>query len=499
MVHVFIQNKKYANQIQYVFNTIFFILGIKCIYADTFSELTGTGEALSIVYCSSEFELMESSGSFNNMILIKDSGKLFGNDYLKTHSIPLKTGRYSSCVTEKVASDIISIYNDGERLYICRDEGKNNIKTNIDIISDIFFMLTRYEEFVRTDYVKKDRYDRFPAKETLAYRDNFLLRPVVNEHIELLWSWIESFSAGYERLNWWGQKAFAACLSHDVDHILKNGNLSAACRHALAIILRFGNFKKAFDYLRNYFKNKCDYKKDPYWTFNYILNIEKEHNFSSSFYFMASEASDPDFRYDINDERVSELIYELGACGCEVGYHGSLRSFNNKKIMEKEKKRLDGIVCNSRYGCRQHYLKFQIPFTWRYQQQSGILYDTTLSFAENEGFRCGICFPYKPYDILEDKVLDIWEVPLIVMEGTLQSTMYGNLLPEEGLKRIKSIIEKVKSYKGVFTLLWHNSSFDYNWEGWSRVFEETVKYLGESNCYGLPGRELIDHIEQHLD
>lgn len=499
MIHVFIQNKKYANQIQYVFNTIFFILGIKCIYVESFKELTGNRDTLSIVYCSSESELTGASGSVNHLILIKDSGKLFGTDYLKTGSIPLKTCRYSSCDTEWVASDIISIYNDGEPLFICRDEGKNIIKTNMDIISDAFFMLTRYEEFVNTDYVKKDRYDRFPAMEALAYRDNFLHRPVVNEHIELLWSWIESFSAGYERKNWWGQKAFAACLSHDVDHVLKNGNLLDACRHTLAIVIRFGKFKKAFDYLGNYFKNKCDYKKDPYWTFNYILNIEREYGFHSSFYFMASGASDPDFRYDINDGRVRKLIDELEANGCEVGYHGSLHSFNNKKMMEEGKNRLDGIVRKKRYGCRQHYLKFQIPFTWRYQQQSGILYDTTLSFAEYEGFRCGICFPYKPYDILEDKLLDIWEIPLIIMEGTLQCTMYGNLLPEDGLIRIKNIIDEVKRYKGIFTLLWHNSSFDYNWEGWSRVFEETMGYLGESNCLGLPGRELIEHIGCHSD
>ena len=209
---------------------------------------------------------------------------------------------------------------------------------------------------------------------------------------------------------------------------------------------------------------------------------------------MSASASDPDTRYDINDIRIKELISELESYGCEVGYHGGLRSYNNKKIMEAEKKRLDVIVSNRPYGCRQHYLKFQIPLTWSYQQQSGILYDTTLSYAEQVGFRCGICFPYKPFDLIAGKVLDIWEIPLIIMEGTLQSEMYQNLSPEEGLMRIKSIIETVKSFKGVFSILWHNSSFDYNWEGWAYVFEETMNYLEKSNCISLSGREMIEYI-----
>jgi hypothetical protein len=342
--------------------------------------------------------------------------------------------------------------------------------------------------------IQKDKHDRFPAKESLAYKNSFLHRPIVNEHIALLWSWIESFSAEYQRISRWGEKDFAVCLSHDVDHIMKNGDLFAACRHTLAILLKFKKVKKAINYLKNYFQNMRDYTKDPYWTFKYLTNTERQYRFTSSFYFMAMDDSDPDFRYDIDGKRVRELIHELEANGCEVGYHGSLISYNNKRIMNLEKTRIDSVVCKKSYGCRQHYLKFKIPLTWRYQQQAGVLYDTTLSFAEHEGFRCGMCLPFKPYDVLEGKVLDIWEIPLIVMEGTLQSSMYRNLTPENGLKKIIDMIETVKRHNGVFTILWHNSSFDYNWDGWSYVYEEMMKYLGRSNCIGLSGRQIIETI-----
>ncbi len=492
MVHVFIESKQYFNQIQYAFNILFSVLGVQCDYISSLNELGGKGEDIAIIYSNSEFETLGLPGNNRRLILIKNSGRLFGNDYLKPDSIPLVALRYRTAGRTEEANDIISIYSDDKPLYILTDEDKRTIRTNIDMISDIFFMLTRYEEVVNAG-IKKDRHHRFPAVESLAYKSNFLHRPVVNEHIALLGTWIESLSSGYKRPSPWGQKAFAVCLSHDVDNIIKNQNLFAALKHTLAILLKHRKLRKAFKYLKNYFQNKRDYTKDPYWTFNYLVQTEKAYQFNSSFYFLASEASDPDWRYSINDSKVRALIDDLESYGCEIGYHGSLLSYNNERVMSLERHRVDAVVHRKPYGCRQHYLKFRVPYTWRYQQQSGLLYDTTLSFADHEGFRCGMCLPFKPYDILADQVLDIWEIPLIIMEGTLQS--YRELSPEDGLKKIISMIEAVKKHHGLFTILWHNSSFDYDWEEWKPVYEKMMEYLGKSDCIGLSGREAIEHIK----
>ncbi len=492
MVHVFIESKQYFNQIQYAFNILFSALGVQCVYISSLNELRDKDEDISIIYSNSEFETLGLPGTIRRLIFIKNSGRLFGDDYLKPDSIPLVACRYRTTGRTEETNDIISIYSDDKPLYISSDEDKRTIKTNIDMISDIFFMLTRYEEVVNAG-VKKDRHSRFPAVESLAYKNNFLHRPVVNEHIALLGTWIESLSSGYKRPNPWGRKAFAVCLSHDVDSILKNQNLFAAFKHTIAILLKYRKPKNAVQYLKSYFQNRRDHTKDPYWTFNYLINTEKAYQFNSSFYFLALENSDPDWRYNINDSKVRVLIEELDACGCEIGYHGSLVSYNNERVMGLERHRVDAVVLRKPYGCRQHYLKFRVPFTWRYQQRSGLLYDTTLSFADHEGFRCGMCLPFKPYDLLDDHVLDLWEIPLIIMEGTLE--YYRKLSPEDGLKKIVSMIETVKKHHGVFTILWHNSSFDYDWEEWKPVYEKMMEYLGKSDCIGLSGREAIEHIK----
>ena len=56
-------------------------------------------------------------------------------------------------------------------------------------------------------------------------------------------------------------------------------------------------------------------------------------------------------------------------------------------------------------GGRQHYLRWKSPDTWRILEKTGLKYDVTLSFADHEGFRCGICFPYKPFDVVENRIL----------------------------------------------------------------------------------------------
>lgn len=51
----------------------------------------------------------------------------------------------------------------------------------LDIFAASFFMLTRWEEYVNK---ARDSHNRFPATESLAYKQGFLDRPIVNEYLE---------------------------------------------------------------------------------------------------------------------------------------------------------------------------------------------------------------------------------------------------------------------------------------------------------------------------
>ncbi|UYO99165.1 hypothetical protein OF820_08765 [Oceanotoga sp. DSM 15011] len=57
-------------------------------------------------------------------------------------------------------------------------------------------------------------------------------------------------------------------------------------------------------------------------------------------------------------------------------------------------------------------------------------------------------------------------------------TRYMGLSPEKGFEKIKELIDKIDNYNGVFTFLWHNTSFYIpEWKNWEWVYEDTIKYV----------------------
>ncbi|MGI6455407.1 MAG: hypothetical protein ACOX5R_07245 [bacterium] len=85
--------------------------------------------------------------------------------------------------------------------------------------------------------------------------------------------------------------------------------------------------------------------------------------------------------------------------------------------------------------------------------------------------------PFKPFDIEQNRELDIVEIPLIVMEGTLRN--YRNLTPEEGEERILTLAKRCKQVNGTFTLLWHNTSLQGDWKPWAEMYRRVLPQLAE--------------------
>ena len=88
--------------------------------------------------------------------------------------------------------------------------GDDGIELGVDLFGSILFQLTRYEEIAQP---ASDEHDRYPAEATLAHRQGFLTRPLVDEYVEIL-------RAALSRL--WpslpiARSEFGVRVSHDVD------------------------------------------------------------------------------------------------------------------------------------------------------------------------------------------------------------------------------------------------------------------------------------------
>ncbi len=81
------------------------------------------------------------------------------------------------------------------------------------------------------------------------------------------------------------------------------------------------------------------------------------------------------------------------------------------------------------------------------------------------------------FDVLQDRELDFYERPLIVMDASLKT--YRKLTAQEGQERILKLVQICQSVNGTFTLLWHNACLNREWREWGAFLPDLVKTLTE--------------------
>lgn len=224
---------------------------------------------------------------------------------------------------------------------------------------------------------------------------------------------------------------------------------------------------------------------DSYWNYKEIIELEKQYGFSSSFYFFGGGNHFWDATYSIYDKEMTNLLHEIKDSGCEVGLHGSFNSYNNLEILQSEKESLEKIV-GKIHSIRQHFLRFDVKKTYSIYEKLGIKCDVTLGYAQHEGFRAGICLPYQPYSLDDDRPYNMIEIPLTVMDGTFYEITYKNLNSEESWQSIRQLLEVTKHFGGCIVILWHNVYLEYlEHKDTADIYRQTLNWIAENNGVGM--------------
>jgi hypothetical protein len=208
-----------------------------------------------------------------------------------------------------------------------------------------------------------------------------------------------------------------------------------------------------------------------------LANFSKQHGFKSRFYFMSAKPHSKQQGYNPAVPWLLKLYKLLKEQGHEIGFHPGYATFKNPEWLKDEKVRLEQACGTTITGGRQHYLRFEVPATWRDWESAGLVYDSTLGYAEHEGFRCGTCHPFKPFDLRNDREINLLEIPLIIMDGTLSD--YRMMTAEEGLACIMDFARRCIEVEGTFTLLWHNTMLLHENADWKKTYINVLQQLKE--------------------
>tara|TARA_R110000868_G_scaffold3388_11_gene21937 strand:+ start:100 stop:1329 length:1230 start_codon:yes stop_codon:yes gene_type:complete len=326
-----------------------------------------------------------------------------------------------------------------------------------DIFAASFYLLSRYEEYL--PHVN-DEYGRFSATESIAYKHGFLHQPVVD-----IWTYKfkDKLQKQYPEFKF-PQKTYSIQPIIDVP---------SAYNFRLKGLLRsFGGTIKDLSSLnlRNLYERYMvifGFKHDPFDTFKYIINRQKQTKYKFLFFFLIGDYSTYDKGINPNKKKFVSLIKQV-ADYCKVGLKASYFAIHDPVILKKEKLRIEAILNTSLTASRQSFSKLNLPESYRSLIELEVQEDYTMGYVNHIGFRAGSCTPFLFYD-LDFEVqtpLKIW--PYHLMDYSLLKT--HSLLDKK--KVLNEIIDEIKKVNGEFVPVFHNYTFsdDERWKGFKELF-----------------------------
>jgi hypothetical protein len=334
-----------------------------------------------------------------------------------------------------------------------------------DVFAASFYLVSRYEEYL--PHIR-DEHDRFDAKDSLAFINGFLEKPLVNIWANQLKHLIQEKypTLIFPPINF----EFISTLDIDNAYAYREKGFTRSVGGYLKS-LSAGNFSEVTERTRVL----LGLEKDPYDTYDFQLEMLKKYKFKSIYFFLLGDYGPNDKNLPIESKKFQSLIKML-ADYAQVGIHPSYGSNNSKHQLKKEIDRLSHVLHRDVTQSRQHFLKLRMPDTYRNLIEFDITDDYTMGYATQVGFRASICTSFNFYDLDTETETKLKIHPFAMMEGTLKYRM--KIHPKDAMLKIKQLIDEVKAVNGVFVSLWHNDTVNNRkiWRGWKTVYEEMVIY-----------------------
>ncbi|MCC7051145.1 MAG: polysaccharide deacetylase family protein [Bacteroidia bacterium] len=334
-----------------------------------------------------------------------------------------------------------------------------------DVFAATFFMVSRYEEYLP---VIRDSYDRFEATSSFAHQHNFLQKPIVDWWILLLRNQLQQIFPDLVLK----KNTYSFISTIDIDNAyayLEKGIVRTAGAYLKSVLKR--NIPQVVERTRVLLGNL----PDPYNTYQFQIELQKKYKFKTIYFFLLGDYGYNDTNVSASSKKFCSLIKKL-ADYYEVGIHPSFGSSENPEKVNTEINRLSKITHREITKSRQHFLKLNLPDTYRTLIDLDITDDYTMGFANELGFRAGTSMMFNFYNLDNETETPLKIHPFAAMEATLNHYMKIN--PEDAIEKLKPIIDEVKKVNGTFISLWHNESMSNwgVWKGWKNVYEDMVKY-----------------------
>lgn len=372
-------------------------------------------------YLETDIVIFKKKTSITNFLCINYSNEYF-NDCININSENLLFEK--DIHTQKIFISKI------ETLPILFPSDKLDISFPFDIFAAIFYLISRYEEYLPHE---QDEHGRYCSHNSILSNPIFNFSPIVEQ-------WLDFFKL----------------------ELLKKQPLLIFKKHQFSKLFTF-DIDNAFQYKhRNWLKHPPNIFKSEVRNVLFGKQKDKYNTFDEIFQFCNQLSHKPYFFYLLNDSgkrnsNVSPNAFALFQIinNCKdynIGIHSSYHF--SETILENEIKLLSKIVNNRVINARQHFLKISFPDYFRILSNQAITKDFSLGYPNISGCRAGTTQAFLFFDIINDRQTTLWIHPFVFMDATYQYYIHDDSTTIQ--QKVEKLLDEIQSINGNFVSLFHN-------------------------------------------
>ena len=340
-----------------------------------------------------------------------------------------------------------------------------NSDIGFDVFAASFYLLSRYEEYLPH---RKDFYGRYDHTESLAWKEKFLNIPLIN-------CWLEDLKAALKQFfpnAFFYRHSFKFIPTYDIDiawsyrHKGFVRNAGGAVRSMLQN--DWSGVKERMAVLRQK-------QKDPFDSYEWLDALHLYCRIRPYYFFLVAEQQQ---KYDKNISPAKKPMQELIRYHAEkgiVGIHPSWQSSDNPRLLKQEIGWLEFITEQNIKHSRQHFIRLNLPQTYRQLQKAGIEKDFSMGYGTVNGFRASVASSFYWYDLEKEESTGLMIFPFCFMDAN--AFYEEKLAPHQALAELMRFYQIIKQVNGMMVTIWHNNFLGTAqlFKGWREVYEIFLK------------------------
>lgn len=324
-----------------------------------------------------------------------------------------------------------------------------------DLLASAFYLISRYEEYLPFE---PDVFERFPHHQSCAYQGSFLHLPLVD-----LWM---VHIAGMLNIEFHAASQYHFLPTYDID--IAYSYLGKGIRRNIGGFMRDlmkGKWKQCRQRLAVLWAGQ----KDPYDAYDSLDEMHEVYQLKPIYFLLLSQGGPLDKNLHPATGAMKKLIIKLKA-KYTCGIHPSWQSHSHDDILRSEIRHLGGKVIHS----RQHYIRFNLPDTYRQLLLSGIRMEYSMGYGSINGFRASTSLPFHWFDLKNNASTELMVHPFCFMECNARFEQRQD--PLSSLTEMRHYQNVVQSVGGQYIMIWHNFALgqEQEWLEWKNIYFQFI-------------------------